>query len=152
MASKIPRDVHEAFRQVVYDFGVEKLASMMAMPTGTLYNKANLNGTEHHKPTLADCIVATHLTGDKRIVQAFAHAVGGAYYDLPDLSLLTTDALMLHLMQVQQENGHFHAEIKRALENDAQIDQSEFARIEREALHFVSAILESVQRMREMAK
>jgi hypothetical protein len=151
MGATVPRDVHEAFRQVCYDFGVEKLAGMMGIPAGTLYNKCNVNETSHHKPTLADCVVVTLLTGDKRIVQAFARTVGGVYFDLPDLSSLSTDALLIALAQVQITNGSFHHEIHDSLSGDDRIDPREYARIERAAHAYLAAILEGLARMREMS-
>ena len=58
MQTKKPlRDVHEAFRAVVHDFDVSKMAAALGMPTGSLYNKANLNESSAHKPTLADAVL-----------------------------------------------------------------------------------------------
>lgn len=153
MATKLPMDIHEAFYRVVHDYpaGVPTLASKMGIPPGTLYNKAAPGNEGHHKPTLADGVVATLLTGDKRIVQAFCRTVGGVYYDQPDLSNLATDTLLEHLTRIQIRNGTFHHEIHDALSNDDQIDRAEFLRIEREAHEYVAVILESLARMREMA-
>lgn len=151
MGNPIPKDVHEAFRQVVYDFGVEKLAGMMGIPTGTLYNKCNVNETSHHKPTLADCVLVTLLTTDKRVVRSFSATVGGVYYDQPDLSDLDTDTLLQHLTRIQIRNGSFHHEIHEAISNDDKIDCAEFRRIEREAHEYLAMILESLARMREMS-
>ena len=150
MGNSIPADVQQAFYRVVHDFGVEKLAGMMGMSPGTLYNKANYNQNEnnHNKPTLADCIVVTHLTGDKRIAQAFALAAGGGVFELPDLSRLSTDALLINLTHIQIRNGSFHHEIHEALSSDDKIDAGEFARIEREVHGYLAAILEGLGRMR----
>jgi len=153
MGNPIPTDVQQAFYRVVHDFGVEKLAGRMGMSPGTLYNKANYNQNEnnHNKPTLADCIVVTHLTGDKRIAQAFALAAGGVFFELPDLSRLSTDALLINLTHIQIRNGSFHHEIHDALSGDDLIDAKEFARIEREAHGYLAALLEGLERMREMS-
>lgn len=149
----IPKDVQDAFYRVVHDFGVEKLAGMMGMSPGVLYNKANSNQNEnnHNKPTLADCVIVTHLTGDKRIAQAFAHSVGGVFYQLPDLSQISSDALLLHILSIETEGGDFYLAVSDALKNDNRIRVAEFARIEREALQWIGAILEGLGRMREMA-
>lgn len=151
MGSAIPKDVQDAFYRVVHDFGVEKLAGRMGMSPGVLYNKANCNDSSHHKPTLADCIVVTHLTGDKRIVQAFCHSAGGVYHELPDLSSLSTDALLIHLTRIQIRNGSFHHEIHEALRDDDVISADEYGRIEGEAREYIAMILEGLARMREMA-
>jgi hypothetical protein len=149
MGAAIPRGVQEAFYRVVHDFGVEKLARMMGLSPGVLYNKTSINesDTNHNKPTAADIIVVTHLTGDKRIAQAFAASVGGVYHDLPDLSRLSTDALMLHILKIETEGGDFHREIHTAIKDDDEIDGREYAAIEREAHEWIGAILEGLARM-----
>jgi hypothetical protein len=151
MGNPVPKDVQDAFYRVVHDFGVERLASMMGMSPGVLYNKANCNDGSHHKPTLADCIVITNLTLDKRIAQAFAHSAGGVFCELPDLSSLSTDALMLHVLRIDAEGGDVHRVIHESLELDNKISGKEFRIIEREAQQWIAAILEGLARMREMA-
>lgn len=152
MGNSVPKDVQDAFYRVVHDRDVAKLAGQMGMSPGVLYNKANPNESGHHKPTLADCIILTNLTGDKRIAQAFAHSVGGVYHDLPDLSNLSTDALLLHLTRIQMQSGDFHTSIHDALHEDDEINPPEFCKIEAEAHEFIGVILESLARMREMAR
>lgn len=152
MGNSVPKDVQDAFYRVVHDRDVAKLAGQMGMSPGVLYNKANPNDSSHHKPTLADCIILTNLTGDKRIAQAFAHSVGGVYHDLPDLSNLSTDALLLHLTRIQMQSGDFHRSIHDALKEDNEISRKEFRTIEAEAHGCLGVILESLARMREMAR
>jgi len=149
----VPKDVQDAFYRVVHDRDVAKLAGQMGMSPGVLYNKANCNDNEnnHNKPTLADCIIITNLTRDKRIAQAFAASVGGVYCELPDLSSLSTDALLLHVLRIDAEGGDVHRSIHEALEMDNKIDGKEYAEIEREAHEWIAAILEGLMRMREMA-
>lgn len=152
MGATIPKDVQQAFHDVVFDFGPEKLAAMMSMKLGTLYNKANCNDNEqnHNKPTGQELMLVTLLTGDKRIVQAFSRTVGGVYIDLPDLSQLTTDALMAHILKIAHENGDFHRAIERATEKDG-ISKAEYAVIHREGHELIAAILECLVRMKEMS-
>ena len=153
MGATIPKDVQAAFYRVVHDFGVEKLAGMMGISPGVLYNKANVNETGgHHKATLADCIVVTHLTGDKRIVQAFAHAVGGVFYALPDLSQLSTGTLLLHILKIGREYGDVHSVIHDVLSNDEEISPIAYKTIEHETHELIAALLEGLARMREMSR
>lgn len=154
MSNSTPKDVQDAFYRVTHDFGVEKLAGQMGMSPGVLYNKANYHDNEnnHNKPTLADCVVATNLTGDKRIVQAFCHSTGGLYCELPDVSDLSLDALMLHILKVGEEDGHFYSAIHAALADDYEISLRELSAIEREARHLMAAVMEALARMREMSK
>ncbi|HLP97502.1 MAG TPA: phage regulatory CII family protein [Sideroxyarcus sp.] len=153
MGNSVPKDVQQAFREVAFDFDVEKLAAMMSISRGTLYNKCNCNENEsnHNKPTLSDAVLVTLLTNDKRIIQAFSQTVGGVYFDKPDLSNLTTDALMAHILKIARENGNFHSAIDRAIEKNG-ICKSEYSEIEREGHELIAAILESLYRMKEMAE
>lgn len=153
MAAKLPLDVHEAFYRVVHDYpgGVKELAAKMGLTVKVLYNKADPENDSYNKPTLADGVQATLATGDNRIVQAFANTVGGVYYDLPDLSKISTDALMLHILRIESEGGDFYRSINNSLEKDNQINPGEYAKIEREAHEWIGAILEGLERMREMA-
>lgn len=151
MGNSTPRDVQEAFYRVVHDRDVAKLAGMMGMSPGVLYNKANQNETNHHKPTLADGVVLTNLTGDKRIAQAFCHSVGGLYVELPDLSNLSTDALMMQLVQIEEEGGDFYRTLHDSLKSNDDITAKEYEEIEHDAHAWVSAILEGLIRIKEMS-
>lgn len=159
MATKLPVDVQDAFYRVTHDFqggetqqgGVPALARLMGMPPGTLYNKANPNESSHHKPTLADAVLASYLSKDDRIAQAFAHTLGGVFYRLPTLSDLPTDALLLHLTKIGRESGEFHTCLEDALRNDDAITPPEYQALENEAHRWVAAILETLARLREMA-
>jgi hypothetical protein len=153
MAAKLPMDIHESFYRVVHDYpaGVPALAAKMGIPPGTLYNKADPGNEGNHKPTLADGVVATLLTGDKRVLHSFAALAGEVCITLPDLSQLTTDALMFHLLQIEKEGGDFWRQLHAAMSADDQIDRKEYADIEREAHEWIAAILESLVRMKEMS-
>jgi hypothetical protein len=152
MSKSIPKDVQDAFYRVVHDRDVSKLAAQMGISAGVLYNKANVNESTHHKPTLSDAIVLTNITGDKRIVQALCQSVGGVYYELPDLSNVETDALLSHILKIEVEGGDFHRSIHDALADDNAINKKELAKIEVELHHWIAAILEAFARMREMAR
>lgn len=153
MAAKLPPDIYEAFYRVVHDYpdGVAALAAKMGLSPKVLYNKADHGTDSFNKPTLADGVVATVITGDKRVLHAFAHTVGDVCYSLPDLSNLSTDALLIELAQVQITNGSFHHEIHDALSDDDKIDRGEAARIKAAAYRYLAAILEAVARIDEMA-
>lgn len=152
MGATVPTDVQQAFHDVVYDFGPKRLAAMMSMSLGTLHNKANCNENEqnHNKPTAKDLVLVTLLTGDKRIAQAFSRTVGGVYVDLPDLSGLPTDALLVHILKIAHENGDFHRAIERSTERDG-ISRKEYAAVEKEGHELIAAILECLIRLKEMS-
>lgn len=156
MGRPIPKDVHDAFYRIVHDYpeGVPALANKMGMPPGVLYNKANTNSNEssHHKPTLSDVLLATVITGDRRVLHAFAATVGEACYRLPDLSNLSTTALVSHITRTEATAGDFYRAIHQALEEDGQISATEFEEIRRQAYGWISVILEGLERMREMSQ
>ncbi|SEO64949.1 phage regulatory CII family protein [Nitrosovibrio sp. Nv6] len=154
MGRSIPKNVQDAFYRVVHDYpeGVEALANLMGIPPGTLYNKANANETSHHKPTLADAVLVTAISNDKRILHAFAATVGEVCYSLPDLSNLSTTALISHITRTEAEGGDCYRAIHQALEKDGLINGADYKVIERETYEWVSAILEGLARMKEMAQ
>ena len=88
----VSKDVHEAFRRTCYAYGIEELATLMGMSQGVLYNKANLQDHNHHKPTLQDAVLAQVVTDDKQITQAMAHLMGGVFIDLSGRSTRRTSS------------------------------------------------------------
>lgn len=147
------KGVLQAFHDVVHAFGVKDMALLLDMPIGTLYNKCNLNNNEnnHNKPLLTEAVLVSKLSGNKLIAQEFCRAVDMVAVPLPDLSNLSTDALLVHLTEVQIRNGSFHHEIHDSISGDNAIDAKEYSRIEHQTHLYVAAILESLARMKEMA-
>jgi hypothetical protein len=154
MGNSSHKGVQEAFREVVYKFGVEKLADMMGKSPGVLYNKCNLNDNEsyHNKPLLAEGVLVTNLTGNMLIVKEMCRATGMVAMELPILSNLSTDALMMHLIRLEEEGGEFYRSLHGALKSNNDITQKGFTQIEREAHEWIAAILESLARMKEMSR
>lgn len=141
-----PADVQEAFRATVYDHGVPEMAAKIGTPTGTLYNKCNLNETNQHKPSLSDAVLVQVVSGDTRIVEAMAFTLGGTFLKLPTVSGVSDAALMEMLCQIRIEDGHFHLELQKAL-RDRKFSSAEFAKIKSEAMQYVTAILEATHRI-----
>lgn len=135
-------DIQEAFYNVVRDYGVAKLAQELGMPVGTLYNKANINSC--HRPTLAEIIAITNISDDKRIVKAFARAVGGVCYSWPDTSDLSVDALLLRIIKTQAKGADFYKAVHAALESDNKISQKEYVAIEHYAFGWIEELLETM--------
>jgi hypothetical protein len=144
-----PLDVHEAFRSVVYGYGVEEMASKIGMPTGTLYNKANLNESTSHKPSLADALLVQTISGDTRIVEVMAHVLGGAFVKVPEINVVSDVALLEMVTEIHVQSGRFHEEIKKALE-DGKFTRQEHADIYQQALFFITSVLASVKRIEGM--
>lgn len=151
MGNSNHKGVQEAFREVVYKFGVEKLADMMGKSPGVLYNKCNLNDNEsnHNKPLLSEAVLVTNLTGNMLIVKEICRVTGMVAMELPNLSNLSTDALLMHLTRIEEESGDFYRSLHSALKSN-NITQKGFTQIEREGHEWIEAILESLARMKEM--
>jgi hypothetical protein len=144
------RDVFDAFYRVTHDHGVERLARSMGMSPGVLWNKANPNESSHHKPTLADVVQVSVLTGDVRILHALAQTLGYVCTPVPDLSR-TSDAALLELVaKVAVEGGQFHAVLCAAL-NDGGISTAELTRLHAEAFDWIGAIVETLSRCRGLS-
>lgn len=148
MADRPITDVFQAFNRVVHDYpdGVEKLAARMAVSPGTLYNKANLNDSSHHKPTLGDAVLATLATGDHRILHAFAATVGEVCFPLPDLSKVSDSALLELITAIGAEGGDFHRAISDGMA-DRRYTRAEHAKVKAEGWQFIAAICEAVSRL-----
>jgi len=148
MAKRPITDVFQAFNRVVHDYpdGVEALASRMTVSPGTLYNKANLNESSHHKPTLGDAVLATLATGDHRILHAFAHTVGEVCFPLPDLSRVSDSALLELITKIGVEGGDFHRAINEGMA-DRRYRRHEHEAVKAEAHQFIAAICEAVARL-----
>lgn len=142
-------DVLKAFSSVVHDYGVEEMASKIGMPTGTLYNKANVNETSLHKPTLGEAVLVQVVSNDLRIVQAMAHVLGGVFLKLPQLNAVSDAALLEMVAEIHIQSGHFHHEIREALK-DGKFSQAEHRDIHKKALGFITSVLEAVQRIEGM--
>lgn len=145
-----PTDVHEAFRAIVHDYDVQKMAAKLGMPAGTLYNKANLNESSVHKPTLGDSVLVQVIAGDTRVVQAMAYTLGGVFVKLPAPGEVVCDAALLDMVaDISIMNGRFHGELKDALA-DGEISGDEHEKIRQRACDYVSAILATVSRVNSL--
>lgn len=139
-------DVHEAFRAVVHDYDVTKMAAKLGQPAGTVYNKANLNESSAHKPTLADAVLVQVIAGDTRLVQAMAYTLGGVFVKLPKLAIISDVALLEMVAEISIQNGRFHGELKEAIA-DGKFSADEHQAIKERALTYIASILEAVGRI-----
>lgn len=148
MAKRPITDVFAAFYRVVHDHpaGVERLAGRMGMSPAVLYNKANINESSHHKPTLGDAVAVSSLTGDHRILHAFAATLGEVCFPLPDLSRVSDSALLELINNIGAEGGDLYRAINEGL-GDRSYTRDEHARVTTEANEFIAAICEAVARL-----
>jgi hypothetical protein len=145
-AGQIPASPQEAFREVVYGFGVKALAAQLVMKPGTLYNKADADGDSHHQPTLRDVIAVTQITGDCRILDSLDRMFNRAAYDVTQ-GIEVSDAALLELLcRVGSENGAMQKALNDGL-SDGRFTREELAAVKGEAFDLITAVLTFVHRL-----
>lgn len=155
--SRIPADVNEAVYRVVHDFadskmsGAERLSQQTGTPPGTIYNKSCLTDSGHHKPTLAEGILWTNITGDLRIAQSFSRAVGGVHVDLRGAAEQSDEALLDLILKREEEEGDASRVLGEALA-DSRISRADFEKIRREEMEAVAARLTVLARVEGMVR
>jgi len=141
-----PANPFEAFRQLVYTFGVMELAPQMGLKPGTLYNKADADEDTHHQPSLRDVVLATRLTGDMRVLDSLNEHFGRACFDVTPLTHVSDEALLELLLTLGKESGEFHAVMHSAL-IDKNFNKQSLNVIRAEAFDMVSALMTLVSRL-----
>ncbi|MGB3290962.1 MAG: phage regulatory CII family protein [Burkholderiaceae bacterium] len=109
-----------------YPGGSESLGPRVGISPAVLRNKVNPNNETHHL-TLAEAARITALTGDFRILQAWAHSEGFLLVKAPDGT--TSDmAVLEQVVGLGVANGQFMQTIHSALA-DGVVSQKELAAI-----------------------
>jgi len=77
-------NITDAAYAVAHDYpgGTESLAPRLGMSGAVLRNKVNPNNSTHHL-TLAEAVKMTDITGDERILEAWARERGKALMEVP---------------------------------------------------------------------
>lgn len=122
---------------VVHDYagGAVSLAPRIGRNHTTLCHE--LNGTGTAKLGLLDAEKITLLTGDMRILQAFASNCGQMLVPLP--SVASGDNAMVRLAASAKEFGDLVAEVSTDLA-DGRISDNELARIDRETGELIASV------------
>ena len=147
VAAGHPANPFEAFRQLVYTFGVVELAQQMGLKPGTLYNKADSDEDTHHQPSLRDVVLATRLTQDMRVLDALNEHFGRAAFDLTHMGELSDDALLDLVGSLGAETGEFYAAMRDGLA-DKRFTAQDYVLAESEAFHMVSALMTLLGRLK----
>lgn len=136
----------EAFRFVVYRYGVEKLAPLVGMKPGTLWNKADADDSSHNQPTLRDVVRITSATGDMAVIDALNQLFERAAFDVrPHTN--TSDAALLELLtRLGMEKGRFHGALHHALV-DGKFTRDELRLIRGTAFDLISALMTTLARV-----
>ena len=136
----------EAFRALVYLHDVKRLAPQMGMKAGTLWNKADADADSHNQPTLRDVVALTQLTGDARVLDALNEMFGRAAFDVAPLSTASDEALLELITRMGDENGQFHAALRKALVAHT-FSREDLQRVRAEAFDLVAALMTLLTRV-----
>lgn len=136
----------EAFRELVYLHKVEKLAPLMGLSAGTLYNKADASEDTKAQPTVRDVISITSNTGDLRVLDALNEMFGRACYDCAQHQNASDESLLELLAHVGVQSGEFHGALALALKADS-ITHDSVRVIRGEVFDVVSALMTLVKRL-----
>lgn len=129
----------DAAYNVVHDYkgGAASLAPRLGK--GSTYLSAEVSATGTAKLGLVDAEKITHLTGDLRILVAFATNAGQMLVPLPQPGALVQDDCMLRLADSAKEFGELCSEVASDL-SDGDINDNELARIDRECGQLIASV------------
>jgi hypothetical protein len=142
-------DVFEAFRRLVLSADVQKLAPLMGLRPGTLYNKAEGSEESHHQPTLRDVLLATQITGNTSVLDALDATFGRATFDCLAFESTSDEALLELLAKLGAESGEFHSALARGLAAKS-FSPATYGAIRAQALDMVSALMTLVHRLEDL--
>ncbi|MNX76002.1 Phage regulatory protein CII (CP76) [compost metagenome] len=110
-----------------YKGGSEALGAVIGMSAAVLRNKVNPNNTTHHL-TLAEADRIVRMTGDARILAAFAHGNGYLLVKAPESCGESDISVLEQVAGLMVAHGTFGREVYDALA-DGGVDQQEVARV-----------------------
>jgi len=139
----------EAAASIVGDFNVSDIARAMAKSPTTLSNKLNTN-IDSHVLTLQEAIAIQHITGDNRILNAWAHSEGKTIVDLPDAGL-SDDEVADQLLKQQETIGDF-AKTFRLARQKGVITQSDFDAIQKNGDSIITTALQLIAEIEQMVR
>lgn len=146
---QVPRDPHEAFKRVVYTFGVDAMAAELLMKKGTLYNKCDADAESFNQPTLRDIVGVTRVSGDTRILDSLDRMFNRAAYDVTTGLDVSDGALLELLCRVGSEQGQMHQALLKGFE-DRRFCRDDLAAVRGEAFDLITAVLTFLQRVEGM--
>ena len=123
------------------DHNLTQLAKLMGKNQKTLAAKLNNDDAyEQHNLHLIEAIAITELTGDERILKAWATSRHKMLVNLPSTGL-TDDELSDVLLTVQATQGELASSIKSA-RADGVITESDYSRINKNTLAAIEQLLQ----------
>ncbi len=149
LRTRFAPDVFEAFRRLVLSADVQKLAPLMGLRPGTLYNKAEGSEDSHHQPTLRDVLLATQITGNTGVLDARDATVGRATVDGLGVESTSDEALLELRAKLGAESGEFHGALARGLAARS-FSPGTYRAIRAEAMDMVSALMTLLHRLEDL--
>lgn len=146
-------NIHDAAHLTVHDYkgGSESLGPRVGISPAVLRNKVNTNNETHHLTFKeADRIVG--VTGDFRMMQAWAHQHGFLLIKAPEACGASSDmAVLEQVVGLGVANGQFMQTINAALA-DGKVDQQELSAIRQAERILQTSAATVTQRMEGMAE
>ncbi|WP_312994197.1 phage regulatory CII family protein [Achromobacter animicus] len=133
-----------------YKGGSEALGAVIGMSPAVLRNKVNPNNTTHHL-TLAEADRIVRMTGDVRILAAFAHGNGYLLVKAPDSCGESDMSVLEQVAALMIAHGRFGHEVYDALA-DGGVDQQEVQRVDAAGRALMEAVAGVARRLSGMAE
>lgn len=133
-----------------YKGGSEALGAVIGMSPAVLRNKVNPNNTTHHL-TLAEADRIVRMTGDVRILAAFAHSNGYLLVKAPESCGESDMSVLEQVAALMIAHGRFGHEVYDALA-DGGVDQQEMQRVDAAGRALMEAVAGVARRLSGMAE
>ncbi|CAB3850132.1 phage regulatory CII family protein [Achromobacter animicus] len=133
-----------------YKGGSEALGAVIGMSPAVLRNKVNPNNTTHHL-TLAEADRIVRMTGDVRILAAFAHGNGYLLVKAPESCGESDMSVLEQVAALMIAHGRFGHEVYDALA-DGGVDQQEMLRVDAAGRALMEAVAGVARRLSGMAE
>ncbi len=133
-----------------YKGGSESLGPLVGISAAVLRNKVNPNNNTHHL-TLAEADRIVRMTGDPRILAAFAHSNGYLLVKAPESCGESDISVLEQVAGLMVAHGNFGHEVYEALA-DGGVDQQEVARVTAAGRVVMEAVASVANRLSGMAE
>ena len=142
---EVPGSPYEAFRQLVYGYGVQEMADALGLKKGVLYNKADADVESHAQPTLRDLVGVTRITSNPLVLESLDRMFNRASIDITP-GLVSDEALLDLLCRVGSESGQMQQALRQGYA-DNRFCKDDYALVRGEAYDLISAVLAFLRRV-----
>ncbi|MEI5996808.1 phage regulatory CII family protein [Paraburkholderia bengalensis] len=149
-------NTQQAAHAVAHDFAhnTDTLATLMGLTSGAiLRNKVVLNrGPENRNHlTLAEAVRMTEITGDTRIIEAWARELGMTLIKLPEAENCADSDVIELMAKTWETNGDIGREVNATF-SDGRVEQHEVRKIKDRVFDHIRTIFGLVGRIEGMAE